>query len=198
MMKKFISEYSDTITICLIIVAILLTIYFVGWQLEVKEKTFINLFSIIGTMASISGFLIAIIQIVALKEISEITNNTIQSTKTKLILGISISDVSEAIKLINEIDTYLGIQKHEIARLKLIDLREKIMQFKSSEEFNRIFDPKKIGETIIYLNFEISQLKNTIFSDVEVPYDAENITQKLQEISTYFIDFKNKIKYQTI
>ncbi len=98
--KTIITENVDAITIFLIIVGLLLTLYIVGFKLTDTEKTTVNVFSIIGTIASAFGFAIALIQIVALKEISVITQTTIQDTKEKLMLGISISDVTEAIKLI--------------------------------------------------------------------------------------------------
>lgn len=196
--KTIITENVDAITIILIVVGLLLTLYIVGFKLTDTEKTTVNVFSIIGTIASAFGLAIALIQIVALKEISVVTQTTIQDTKEKLMLGISISDVTEAIKLISEIDSFIGNQKYEIARLKIIDLREKLIQFKSSKEFKLIIQDNKIQEVINMLNIQISTIYNVIFSEEEIKYNPEDITNQLQEIATHLTDFRNKIKYQTV
>lgn len=197
-MKKFVSEYADGITIALIIIGLIVSIYLVGFRLTDSEKTLVNVSTVIGTIASFFGLAIAFIQIFALKEISVITQATIQATKNKLMLGISISDVTESIKLISEIDSYIGNQKYEIARLKIVDLREKLIQFKSSEEFKLVVQDNRIKEIIDVLNVQISTLYNVIFSDVDIKYNPDDITSQLQDIATHLTDFKNKIKYQTV
>lgn len=186
------------LTIIFIIVGVLLTAYLVGFKLTDEEKTTVNVLSIIGTIASSFGLAIALIQIIALKEISVVTQSTIKDTKEKLMLGISISDVTEAIKLISEIDSFIGNQKYEIARLKIIDLREKLIQFKSSKEFQVIIQDNKIKEIISMLNIQISTIYNVIFSEEEIKYNPEDITNQLQEIATHLTDFRNNIKYQTV
>lgn len=196
--KTIITENVDAITVILIIAGLLLALYLVGFKLTDEEKTTINILSVIGTIASSFGLAIALIQIIALKEISVITQSTIQDTKEKLMLGISISDVTESIKLISEIDSFIGNQKYEIARLKIVDLREKLIQFKSSKEFQLIVEDNKIQEIIGMLNTQISTIYNVIFSEEEIKYNPEEITNQLQEIATHLTDFRNKIKYQTV
>lgn len=188
----------DSLTIGLIIVGLLLTLYLIGFKLESEDKNLVNSLSIIGTMASFFGLAIAFIQIVALKEISVITQSTISDTKDKLMLGISISDVTEAIKLIAEIDSYIGNRKYEISRLKIIELREKLIQFKSSKDFLLIVQGNLIDEIIEQLNLQVSTLYSVVFSEDEVEYNPEDVTNQLQRISTYLSDFRNKIKYQTV
>jgi hypothetical protein len=196
--KRIISEYADALTAILLIIGLLLTAYIIAFKLTTEEKTLLNILSLVGTMASFFGLTIAFIQIIALKEISVVTQTTITDTKNKILLGISISDVTEAMKMISEIDNYLGNQKLEIARSKIIDLREKLIQFKSSEEFKQIVQDSKIKEIIDLLNNHVSSLHNVIFSEDEIKYDPGDINNQLQNIATYLSDFKNKIKYQTV
>ena len=196
--KKIITENVDSLTVGLIIVGLLLTLYIIGFKLKPEDKNLVNSLSIIGTMASFFGLAIAFIQIVALKEISVITQSTISDTKNKLMLGISISDVTEAIKLIAEIDSYIGNRKYEISRLKIIELREKLIQFKSSDDFKKIVEENILNEIIEKLNLQISSLYNVVFSEEDIEYNPEDVTNQLQKISTYLSDFRNKIKYQTV
>lgn len=196
--KKIISENADILTVGLIILGLALTFYILLFKLTTNERTTINIISVIGTMASLFGLAIAFIQIIALKEISVITQTTISDTKNKLMLGISISDVTEALSLVSEIDSFIGNQKYEIARLKIMDLREKLIQFKSSEEFKLIVQEVRIKEIIETLNLQISILYNVVFSEIEVKFNSEDVNSQLQEVATYLIDFKNKVKYQTV
>lgn len=196
--KKVISENSDLFTISLSLLALLVTIYVIEVKLQESERTLINVLSIVGTMTSIFGLSIAFIQILTLKEISEHTQLTISETKNKLILGISISDVTESLSLVSDIDSFIGNQKYEIARLKLIDLRYKLIQFKSSDEFKIIVHEGRIKEIIETINIQISILYNIIFSEIDLKFDSDVINSQLQEIATYLADFKNIIKYQTI
>lgn len=197
-MKKIISEHSNILTIISLGISILTTWYIIGWKLSEAERTFLNVFGVVGGIVSMFGLVIALIQIIALQEITEVTQNTINETKSKLILGISISDVAESIKLIAEIESFIGSKKHEIARFKLIDLKDKLIQFKSSPEFLKLISEDQIDQTLIYLNFEISQLYIIVFNDGEMEYDSSNIAVRLQEILTHLTGFKNQIKYQTI
>lgn len=175
-----------------------MALYIIGFKISDEEKTLVNSLSIIGTMASFFGLAIAFIQIMALKEISVITQTTISDTKDKLILGISISDVTEAIKLISEIDSYLGNQKYEISRIKVLELRDKLIQFKSNTIFKTIIKEEIVDEIIEKLNFQSTTLYSIIFSEEELKYNPEDIINELQKISTYLRDFSNKIKYQTV
>jgi len=196
--KKIISENADSLTVGLIVLGLALTFYILLFKLTTTERTTINIISVIGTMASLFGLAIAFIQIIALKEISVVTQTTISETKNKLMLGISISDVTEALSLVSEIDGFIGNQKYEIARLKIMDLREKLIQFKSSEEFKLIVQEVRIKEIIETLNLQISILYNVVFSEIEVKFNSEDVNSQLQEVATYLTDFKNKIKYKTV
>lgn len=196
--KKIISENADSLTVGLIILGLALTFYILIFKLTTAERTTVNIISVIGTMASLFGLAIAFIQIIALKEISVITQTTISDTKNKLMLGISISDVTEALSLVSEIDSFIGNQKYEIARLKIMDLREKLIQFKSSDEFKLIVQEVRIKEIIETLNLQISILYNVVFSEIELKFNSEDVNSQLQEVATYLTDFKNKIKYQTV
>lgn len=196
--KTFISEYADSLTIGLVLFGLFLTLYFIFYQISDVDRTTLNVLSTIGTMASFFGLAIAFVQIVALKEVSEITNKTIEQTKERIILGISISDVTEAIKLISEIDSYLGNQKYEISRLKIIELSDKLIQFKLNEIFKTIIKEELVDDIIDKLNIQISTLYSIIYSEEDIKYNPEFIITDLQRISTILRDFSSRIKFKTV
>ena len=196
--KQFLSEYANLITSVLLLIGVLLTALSII-IIKKEDRTFINILSVIGTMASIFGLSIAFIQIIALKEISVVTQRTIQLTKDKLILGLSISDVSEAIEMIREIESNIGLQKYEIAWVRIKDLKVKLIQFMTSEEFKKIVPERRIKETIDFLSIQSTRLYLIVYSEEgEAKYDPEPINRSLQEISTQLNDFKSRIKYNTV
>lgn len=196
--KKIIVENVDHLTIAFVIVGLISTIYIIGFRLTDEEKTTINVISILGSIASFFGLAIAFIQIMALKEITEVTRNTIDETKSRLLLGISISEVTESIKLTQEIDNYIGTEKYEIARVRIIDLRDKLLQFKTSNELHKIVKVEELNEIVSVLNIHLSNLHEIVYSENDLKYEGKDLSNLLQKIATYLTDFKNNIKFQTV
>lgn len=173
-------------------------IYITYGKLKPEEQTLINMYSIIGTYASIFGLAITLIQVVAVKEIAKITSQTINETKNRIQIGISIADVSEAAKLIQEVDSYLGTNRFEIARIRITDLRDKLIQFKSNESFKKIVKLEEIDEIISFLNLHLANLYEQIYSEENITYNSKELSSELQKIGTYLQDFKNNIQFSTI
>lgn len=187
------------LTYVLIGLGILITWYTIRYILEEKDRITVNIISICGTAASFFGLAIAFIQIIALKEITELTQSTIKQTKDKLIIGISISDVSDALNVIHEIDNYIGSQKYEIARLKIMDLKSKLIQFSTSEEFKNIVQENHLDRIVEILDIQILNLYQIVYNDeIEIRFNPEDMNKQLQNVSTYLTRFKNQIKYQTV
>jgi hypothetical protein len=197
-LKKLVSEYSGILTFILVVIGIIL-IGLLIFLLKKENRSFINIISIIGTMASIFGLTITYIQIIAIKEISVITQTTIQNTKDKIILGLSISDVTEAIEVIGEIETNIGLQKYEIAWIMLKQLKGKLFQFLASEEFKKNIDEKEFKTTIEFVSIQCTTLYLITFTERdETLYDPEPINKCLQRIYDLLNDFKSRIKYNTV
>jgi hypothetical protein len=196
--KKYISKNSDSLTIWFIIIGLVLTAIILF--IEKDNRTLLNVLSISGTMASFFGLAIAFIQIIALKDISEVTQLTINNTKDKLKLGISITDVTEGIKLISEIENYLGNLKFEIARLRLTDLKEKLIRFKSSDAFLTIVQKDEIKKIVDDLDIQISNLYSCVYPEPgsEILFDNTILKNQLPKITTYLTEFRDKIQYQTV
>ncbi len=91
--------------------------------------------SAVGDVASFFGLIIAILQIKSVKEITEATQRAISETKAHLITNLSISDLSKAIKLIEQIQLYLGHRNYELADVRLQDLRIILLQFGGNAVF---------------------------------------------------------------
>lgn len=198
--KKIIVENVSFLTIALIVIGVLVSIMFLSFVLKDEDKTVINVISVLGSIASFFGLAIAIIQIVSLKEITELTRSIITETKSRLLLGISISEVGDSISLIHEIEMYIGNNNYEISRIRLIDLRGKLIQFKTSDDLKSIVKEEELTSIIDKLNLYMSTLYIYVYEyeQQEVVFDRTEFSIFLHKIATYLTDFKNKIKYQTV
>lgn len=164
-----------------------------------EDRTLINYLSLIGTLASLLGLAIAIIQIIALKQISFVTQSAINEAKDKLLLSISINDVAEAAELIGEIENALGLQKYEVANIRIKELKIKLLQFKKDNEFLKIVSEERIKVIIDFLSIQITSLLLVIHNvDELAKYEPDSFFEYLQEISTYLSEFKNSIKFKVI
>lgn len=103
-------------------------------------RSLLEIISAVGSIASLFGLIIAILQIQSVKVISVATQRAVADTKAQLVQNISISDLAQAIKLIEQIQEYLGYSKFELAYVRLQDLRVLLIQFvaaHSIEEYER-------------------------------------------------------------
>lgn len=197
-MKKFVNEHTRIITIIILIIWIITGLISYSFLAEV-EKKFINIISLFGSLASFFGLLIAYIQIISLKQTTEITQDAITQTKEKIILKISLSDVEIALSYIKEIEDSLGSNNYDLSRARFSDLKEKILQFKKYEEFIKILSKEQIDAIVDSLDSHIKDILYKIYSDdeqdIEKKEEIIEIFKELQTLSNKLIEFKNNIKF---
>lgn len=196
-LKEFVVKYPGQISWWLFGIG-LITGLIITYYLPSEKKTLLTLVSFWGSLTSFFGISIALIQIVSIKETSEVTKITIEETKNKLILGISISDVTDAISSLEQVDSNIGLKNYEIARYRLIDVRKRFFQFKNHPEFKNLIDEETVNDIIKMLNKQISSdLFEMVFNEKNIDYDNKPLMENLQTLNTVMLEFKEKIKFQT-
>lgn len=126
-------------------------------------KSWSESISAVGSVASLVALVIAIAQILAVKKTAAATQQAVEQTKIQLLLNISISDLSKAIKLTEQIQTYLGLTKFEIAHLKLQELRILLVHFKGSALFVNQTDQVQYSNLLKEIGIHIVNLYNAVF-----------------------------------
>lgn len=195
--KHFISKNANLITILIAISGLVVLYYLIFGELPSEQRNLMNIQSLIGTIISIFGISITLIQIIAVKEISEVTQNTIRNTKDRMIISISVTDVNDAIKFVGEIENFIGNQKYEIAILRITDLRNKLIQFKSSDDFKSVMAIEHIETAISDLSIQILNLQAALEKS-NYKFNAKKLMQLLQSVGIYLNDFQNNIKLKTV
>jgi len=87
-------------------------------KLAREGKSLSDIVSTVGSVASFFGLIIALLQIKSVKEITETTQRAIAETREQLIVNISISELAKAIKLIEQIQTYLRYNEFHLAHTR--------------------------------------------------------------------------------
>ena len=191
----------NRITLLLAIAAILACA--VLWiKLARDGKPLTETISAVGSVASVIALIIAIVQIIAVKKTAVATQQAVEQTKNQLLLNTSISDLSKAIKLTEQIQTYLGSTKFEIAHLKLQELRILLVQFKGSALFVNQTDPVRYSSLLKEIGIHIINLYNAVFRAkviqiASVNKTLENVIETLVAVEQKLTLMENKNDPQT-
>jgi len=149
--------------------------------------------SSVGSVASFFGLIIALLQIRSVKEITEATQRAIKETRAQLIVNISISDLAKAIKLIEQIQTYLLYNKLDLAYLRLQDLRILLLQFGSNPQFLRKTTRETYDSLLQNIGIHLINLSDAVLRGKIVRLPVVNRT--LGHAIEVLVAFENELKF---
>ncbi len=145
-----------------------------------------NFWSVTGTNFSILGILYTIIQIHLLRTESDIIKAAALQTRDNITIVNQYGDIATAIKLIQEIQGYVRMRKHEPGVMRLQELKIIIGQMNLAElVLRRPFDR---GAALFRLNQMINAMENDIADRTSLTQAAavnaslENLLDALVEI----------------
>jgi hypothetical protein len=146
------------LTILLVILAIITTIVLLN-KLPVDESTYINKISLVGTVASFYGLIIAYVQILKVASNTKTYEDAFNKTLYRLKNNDTISVISRAIQQISLIKKFYDLEKIENTRdnfnnlmidLSILSKSDKLG--KDSEKFDKFIEFCTIMETNIITN----------------------------------------------
>jgi len=157
----------------------------------------ITYISIIGSYASLFGIWISYEQIKSVKDISKITQQSIEKNLSEVNLYLSYSDISKTIKIIYEIENYILISKLEPALIRMRDLKLALIQISQNSRLIKEDDKKKLLTThITNLGIDIANVYSHIKDQGEL--DPKVINQNLENATTYLAELESKLKFQKL
>lgn len=154
-------------------------------------------FSDIGFIITFAGFVIALMQIHKIKKTTDIINNEVVATQSKIQKVLAISDLSKSRESINTIYSYLQNGNYELAHSKIIEINDIIIEIKevpalknfesmkTLEDYGKFLaiDLKKIQERLIVEHSQVDQ--NTMVT----------ILDNLRVISNLFSKINAQLKH---
>ena len=194
---------TDKISLAIVILSILL-IVLVLWKFAPNEKIYMVI-SLVGSVASTGGLIIAIIQIIELRKTAEATQTAITSTEKELSILRSIESATNCFNQMNQIDEYLETNNidsiktllpiatknfHEMVFFKGFELEE-LMQLKNGlSDFLENF----ASQLTIWTNHR--NLKKTAFHFNDE--DLNNTSKNIQKIKAFANKYKTQLQQEIV
>ncbi|CCG53697.1 Probable transmembrane protein of unknown function [Flavobacterium indicum GPTSA100-9 = DSM 17447] len=182
-------------TILYFIIGTVIIVSLFMFSLEDKDKTIVNFFTLFGTFASIFGLWIAYIQIISLKLTNEQTKIAVENSLNKINQLLSISELSKAIKIIQEIQTSNINGKHEVALIRMKDLKSILIQIKYNSELNIYTETNIYNQNITDISIDINNLNDFLIGRKK-GLNFSKLNSNLEELSTTITEFENKLKFE--
>lgn len=181
-----------------ILVFVLGTIAIFGlfYFLDSKDKTLVNFFTLYGTFASLFGLWLAYMQILSLKISNDATKKAVDKSLNRINQVLSVSELSKANKIIQEIQTSNINNKHELSLLRMKDLKHILIQIKFNSELNIYTETSTYNKNITDLSIDISNLNDFILG-TKRGINFSKLNSNLEELSTTLSEFENKLKFET-
>jgi len=167
-------------------------VFVLYFNLPDTQKSTLNAISLFGTYASVFGLAVAGYQIFLIKGISETTEQEVKNTHKRINQIISVADLSKANKIVQEIQHFIGTEKHELCLLRMRDLKEIIIQSKYSSNLNTLTETDEYNEIIQKLSIDLNNISDFSRSNKKVNFGI--INENLEHISTIILNYESNIK----
>ncbi|MFH6963575.1 hypothetical protein ACHRVK_14365 [Flavobacterium plurextorum] len=182
-------------SIIIFIIGLGLTISLFYYFLEVKNRTILNFLSLFGTFTSLYGLWLAYEQILSLKKSSEETKNAVIDSLKKIDQILSVSELSKANKIIQEIQTSNSNSKHELSLLRMRDLKNILIQIKYNKDLNSYTETGLYIQNIADLSIDINNLNDLIIGKKK-GINSSKLNSNLEHLATTLSEFENKLKFE--
>lgn len=169
-------------------------VLFIFFKLDSEDVTIVNFFTIFGTYISIFGLWIAYKQLIDLKTVNSETKKAVDLSLNRINQVLSISELSKANKIIQEIQTSNLNEKYELSLLRMKDLKHILIQIKSNSELNIYTETNTYNNNITDLSIDINNLNDFILG-VKKGVNFSKLNSNLEQLSTIISEFENKLKF---
>lgn len=165
------------------------------YWLPESDKSIANAFTLFGTFFSLFGLAIAYIQIQSINTTSKQTKIAVDKSLLRINQVLSVSELSKANKTIQEIQSFLLHQKHEIALMRMKDLKSILIQVKYNEDLAEYTNNGIYNQNITDLGSDINNLHDLIIGNKK-GVNFSRLNQNLENLATTLTEFENKLKYK--
>lgn len=176
------------------------------YYIPTKDRTLINLISVVGFLLSILGIAIAYVQILSIKDISNLTQATVKETEERVkdtnerikesfansAKVILVSDLSRKAAMINEIQGYLIDKKIEMSILRMKDLKAILISLRNQPKYSGLFKREEFTSAFDNFHINLDNLQKHHFNNTKI--DLYKINKDMEVLSTLFLNVEHNIK----
>lgn len=165
-----------------------------GYALFRDGKDWSVIISAVSSVAGIFGLPLVLIQLYAVKRVANAAAEAARDTAARLDLAISIADVVRATKMIEQVQSYAGDAKYELARSRLQDVRTVLLQLGTHPNFNSIVEEQNYNRLVGKVGVDLNNLYAVIY-DPDQRFDAEKMSRTLESIVATLVKFEHRMKF---
>lgn len=189
---KNIASIKNTIIAVFVIGFLIIVILY--YNLPQENKNVINFISIFGTFLSFFGIVFSFLQLYNIKEINAQTQAEVNKSINKINDILSISELSKAIKIIQEIQQYLHSDKKELSLLRMKDLKQILIQIQYNGKLE-LANNEEFNQYIVDLSIDINNISDNLLNEKK-RVEVSKIISNLEEVSTILSKFENNLKFK--
>jgi tRNA U34 5-carboxymethylaminomethyl modifying GTPase MnmE/TrmE len=178
-----------TVIIFLILIGALLFFY------KRLDDSIFQLFSLIGTIASLFALVIVWIQSAAIKTAADASKEAAFQTKDKIVSFLSSIDITKMIKTVHEIQSYNRQNKFEISIMRMQELREALQRIKNNYKYKSDIEISSYNDLISMLSVDISSIEKFMLQK-NTELDVLLINSNLDGILTEISELNAKIRFK--
>ncbi|MCJ8290467.1 MAG: hypothetical protein HRT58_12440 [Crocinitomicaceae bacterium] len=170
-----------------------LGIYVSIYLFQESDKTLPNYATVIGSICSLVGLAIAYINILALKRKSNEMSDQLNLTLQKVNQLNSISEISKAIKINQEIQEFLRNNKIDLAHLRTQDFKYMLLHFNNDVGLDDLTSDKSYLQLVMDLGIDLNSL-NCVLMNPNRKVSYPKIVKNLENLSTHLTKFELRLK----
>lgn len=183
--------FKHKITSSILCVILIVGIIYGGFFMETTDTTI----GVIGTLITTFGFILTIVQLKSVKEVALETKKevslAVKQAQDRVKEVLSISELTNAIKIIDEIEIYIHSNKYEIAALRLKEIYKITLSIEARKDLDKIYD-KEISFVLRNMSLDINNLTDNI--DTPSNIEKSKISPNLRDASTILYQVENYLK----
>jgi hypothetical protein len=189
MIKKYFKYL--IVPIFIIILFICSTTYYL--KSDTIDTKYLGTIIFSGTLASIFGFIIVLVQISRLQNISSVIQDATIATKNEIMSFLFVSDLSKSIKLAQEIQNYNRHKKFELSIIRMQELKYSLIQIKNDPRLSNLIEIKIYNDLIGKISIDISGLDKEV-QGKQASIDTIKMNDFMEVIQDKLVDLDTKLK----
>ncbi len=178
-----------TVIILIFIILSLITFF----TIDKFQNKYINLITIIGTLASLIGLIIVYIQVNTLKNQSKVTQEIAEKTRNSLLFFINALDIAKIIRLPQEIQGHNRSGKFELSIMGMHDLKYSLKQILNNPHIKLLVNEARYSKHITDLSVDINNIEKQL-SKSSGSLSIEKLNGNLEAILNDLQDIDTKLK----
>lgn len=163
---------------------------------KVDSQKYDAIVSIVGSVASLAGILVAVGQIHSVKSRTEEINDTLDKTMTRIEDLNIFADINKHSQFVNEVEEYIRSGKYEQALITYKDLKDRLNQLYgyvgNRDDLKSIHD--KLQKLIDTAGNDVKNLNEIVLRNRSFIIDNVQMTSNLEDVKTFMEQTSGTIK----